>query len=81
MKISAIIPTRGTRLKEIEIIKKFIHSFFDEVIIAADIGNKVYARYEAILRAKNDIIYTQDDDCLVNNITELIIKYENDSLY
>lgn len=37
---------------------------------------KVAGRYFATVGAKNDIIYTQDDDCLVNDIEALLEQYE-----
>jgi flavorubredoxin len=30
------------------------------------------------MQAKNDVIYTQDDDCLIKNIDELISNYNDD---
>jgi hypothetical protein len=37
-----------------------------------------YGRYDAALRASNDIIYTQDDDCIVNNIEEIYNSFISD---
>ena len=80
MKISAVIPTNGNRKEELEHIVDYITPFFDEVIVQKDVGNQVYTRYEGIVRASNDIIYTQDDDCLIENIKELINNYEEDTI-
>ena len=79
-KISAVIPSNGGRKEELEHIVDYITPFFDEVIIQKDVGNQVYTRYEGIVRASNDIIYTQDDDCLIDNIKELISLYEEDTI-
>lgn len=76
MKISAIIPTNGQRKQELEHIVSYITPFFDEIIVQKDTGNQVYTRYEGINRAKNDVIYTQDDDCIVGNLKELLKNYE-----
>lgn len=76
MKISAIIPTNGSRKQELDAIVSYITPFFDEIIIQKDAGNRVYTRFEGIMRAKNDVIYTQDDDCIVENLKELLENYE-----
>jgi hypothetical protein len=76
MKISAIIPTNGSRKQELDAIVSYITPFFDEIIIQKDTGSQVYTRYEGIMRAKNDVIYTQDDDCIVENLKELLENYE-----
>ena len=80
MKISCVIPTRNKRKEELKHIVSYITPFFDEVIIPKDIGNQVYTRFEGIVRASNDIIYTQDDDCIIGNIKELISLYEKDTI-
>ena len=78
MKISAIIPSNGKRKEELEHIVDYITPFFDEVIVQKDVGNQVYTRYEGIVRASNDVIYTQDDDCIIGNIKHLISNYQKD---
>ena len=80
MKISAIIPSNGGRKEELEHIVDYITPFFDEVIVQKDVGNQVYTRYEGIVRASNDIIYTQDDDCIIGNIKHLINNYQKDTI-
>lgn len=64
--ITAVIPTRGdVDMTEIrESLKPF-----GQVIVwnnAHGIDKKVYGRYMAVYGAENEIIYTQDDDCLVD---------------
>ncbi len=76
IKISAGIPTNGRREEGLKEIVRYIKPLFDEVIIERDTENKVYTRYLGIKKAKNDIVYTQDDDCLVYNIVELIDNYK-----
>lgn len=34
-----------------------------------------YGRYTSALKAENDIIYTQDDDCIVHNLQEIYDKF------
>lgn len=38
---------------------------FDEVLIETECPS-IYRRYELALKAKNDLIYVQDDDCIVD---------------
>lgn len=48
--------------------------FIDEIMIWDNSKHENvinYGRYLMALKAKNDIIYTQDDDCLVGNVGEL----------
>jgi hypothetical protein len=48
--------------------------FIDEIIIRDNSKSENiinYGRYDSALRAKNDIIYTQDDDYIVNNVDKL----------
>lgn len=73
MKISAVIPTRGDvplgpiidRLQE--------YAEIDEIILR--IGDTPFNRYEAAKSAKNEVIYTQDDDC-VTDLRPLIDAYD-----
>lgn len=75
--ISAIIPTNGKREEELKQIVKHLEQFgFGEIIIARDKGLRMYTRYAT--PAKYDIIYTQDDDCIVENIKELLDAHEDD---
>jgi hypothetical protein len=62
IKATAVLITR-----EKEYPKEVLASLpeFDEVIIETECPN-VYRRYELAMQAKNDLIYVQDDDCLVD---------------
>ena len=63
-KISCIIITREPELNPL-VLERVDLDFFDEILIVNDCPT-VYHRYLAAAKAKNDIIYVQDDDCLVN---------------
>lgn len=65
-KISAILITRLIEYPEIILERLDINDFFDEIMVVNESAN-VYNRYIAASKAKNDIIYVQDDDCLVNH--------------
>ncbi len=65
-KVSVVIPTRKIteQVKSIaRDLKRF--QFIDDIIIADEEGS-IYKRYTAMKRARNDTIYTQDDDCIVD---------------
>ena len=47
---------------------------FDEVIIVTECPN-IYTRYLTAMKAKNEIIYVQDDDCIVD-YEELFKHYD-----
>jgi len=50
----------------------------DDVTVVQSASNVVtYGRYLAVEHAKHDVIYTQDDDCLVHNIGELYETFRN----
>ncbi len=63
-KISAVLITREETYPEI-ILERLDLGFFDEILIIGECPS-VYHRYLAAKKAKNSIIYFQDDDCLVN---------------
>ncbi len=63
-KISCVLITKEQLYPEI-ILERLDLGFFDEILIVAE-SSSVYKRYEAAKKAANDIIYVQDDDCLVN---------------
>lgn len=63
-KISCVLITREPIYPEI-VLERLDLGFFDEILIVADCPS-VYDRYRAAKTAANDIIYVQDDDCLVN---------------
>lgn len=64
MKISAVIPTRGDVSLGPIIDRLQEYPEIDEIIIR--IGDTPFNRYRAALHAKNDVIFTQDDDCLTD---------------
>ncbi len=72
-KISAVLITRLSVYPEIILERIDQGDFFDEILIQAECKN-VYARYIAASQAKNDIIFTIDDDALVNH-QELFKQY------
>lgn len=72
MKVTAVLIT-----KEKEYPKDIKLSKFDEVIIETECPN-IYRRYELCLKAKNQIIYVQDDDCNID--IEELFKYYNGQL-
>lgn len=63
-KISCVLITQQAEYPEI-IMQRLDLGLFDEIIVVAESGS-VYNRYIAAKQAKNDIIYVQDDDCMVN---------------
>lgn len=74
LKISAVIPTNNKRPQELEEIKQHLSQYFDDIVIMEDDGKCMYNRYLA--NTKYDVIYTQDDDLIVDNIFDLISNYE-----
>lgn len=65
-KVSAVIPTRqiSEQVKKVVAdLKQF--PFIDDIILADEEGS-MYKRYTAMKRARHDLIYTQDDDCIVD---------------
>lgn len=79
LSITAVL-LKWNRAKELEAIETHLRSFseINEVIIWDNTKeNHInYGRYLGAIKAKNDIIYTQDDDCIVNNIRSLIDKWD-----
>jgi hypothetical protein len=68
--ISAIIPAK-TRPEN---LPRIIYSLpYAEIIIVRD--DSVWTRYEAMRRAKFDIIYTQDDDVVNHSLPLLLESY------
>ena len=61
MKVSAIIVTRG----DVELGPCLSSIDADEVVIRRGHGG-VWERWEAAMSAKHDVVYVQDDDCVVN---------------
>lgn len=57
------------------------HEFINEVIIRdnSKTENVInYGRFLSALKANNEIIYTQDDDCIVENIEDIYYKFMED---
>lgn len=75
MKITAVVVTRGDRNIS-QVIDSLNH--FDELIVwdnsKAIKDLKVFGRYAGAFIARNDLIYIQDDDCLINT-QELLDHY------
>jgi hypothetical protein len=70
---------RPKELKEIiSHLKQFPH-LIDEIIVWDNRKQNLcgYGRYLASLEAKNNVIYTQDDDTLIYNLDELFAQYNN----
>lgn len=63
-KISCVLITREPKYPEL-VLDRLDLGFFDEILIHCD-SPDIYRRYQAAARAKNEIIYVQDDDCFVN---------------
>lgn len=52
--------------------------FISEIIIRDNSkGENIinYGRYTSAVKAENDIIFTQDDDCIINNLDEVYEKF------
>ncbi len=64
MKATAVLITK---LKEYpqEVLDSLKKYNFDEILIETECPS-IHRRYELALKAKNDLIYVQDDDCLVD---------------
>src|SRR3954452_4264451 len=82
--ISAVLPTFG-RHRECALIKQNLieSGLFREVIIWINTSKHnamLYGRYLASALAAYDVIYTQDDDCVVNNLPELIKLFDGERL-
>lgn len=64
MKISCCLITKLPEYPKI-IMDRLALGFFDEIIVFTE-SPSVYQRYLLAKQAANEIIYVQDDDCLVN---------------
>ena len=76
--VSVIIPTNDNRKEELKKVIEYLKGFGFEDIIIARGERRMMNRYDAVKQAKNDIIYTQDDDCLIHNIPMLLEAYRKD---
>ena len=63
-KISAVLICKESTYPSI-VMERLTLGFFDEILVHTDCPN-IYSRYLLSKQAKNDIIYVQDSDCLVN---------------
>jgi hypothetical protein len=61
--VSAIIPTRGD--VDTSEIEKALRACPEIDDISFPVCRNVYGRYEAAAQARHDVVYTQDDDCIV----------------
>lgn len=83
-KVTAILVSwkRPNELREI--IKHLgTIKFIDEILVwqNTSANNKInYGRYLGALNAKNNIIYVQDDDCIVENIEEIYTTFDDKHL-
>jgi nucleoside-diphosphate-sugar epimerase len=72
-KITAVLITRENEYPAM-ILERLNTDFFDEILIFQN-SPSVYSRYLTASTAKNDIIYVQDDDCMVNY--QVLFKHYN----
>ena len=76
MDVSAIIPTKGD--VDLEPIRKHLEQYEEIKEIIFQKGDEfVFNRYRGIQKAKYDIVYTQDDDCLTD-LRPILDAYEPD---
>jgi hypothetical protein len=73
-RVSAVIVTRGDR----DLSPILCHLPFEDVVVWDNSKRphdlKVFGRFAAVREARNDIIYTQDDDCVVRAL-DLVGSY------
>jgi len=84
MSVSAVIITWKRQYNIPKIVENLLkYPFISEIIIVdhskCENLKAGYGRFTNSLRAKNDIIYTQDDDCIVHNIQGIYNKFMEDS--
>ena len=69
MKVTAVLITWKRQQNIPKIVENILqYQFIDEILIRDNSKGdnlKTWARYELAKQAKNDIIYTQDDDCVI----------------
>jgi hypothetical protein len=73
------------RPKELEEIIAHLKTVpqIDEILICRNTGEKnlrSYGRYVMAKKAKNKIIYFQDDDCIIKNIAEMLVAFDGSCL-
>jgi SAM-dependent methyltransferase len=73
--VSAVLVTRGN----VDMAPIIASLPFDDIVIWDNSSRgedlSVYGRYAAIAEAKNDVIYVQDDDCIISHLPDLIAEY------
>lgn len=79
-KVTAVL-LRWKRHKELDKIMAHLEGFpfIDEIRVWDNTrGENVinYGRYLAAMDARNETIYTQDDDCIIENVEELFSAYD-----
>lgn len=75
MKVSAVIPTRGD--VDLSSILESL-SWCDEVLVWDNSKRQnlsVYGRYAMIAEARNEVILTQDDDCVISDPTFVVEQW------
>jgi len=81
-KVTACLITWKRQYNIPEIIQSLLQwDFIDEIILRdnSKSDNLInYGRYLAAKEAKNDIVYFQDDDCLVKNLDKVYDKFIED---
>lgn len=79
LRVSACLITWKRQYNLPEIIKSLVKwDFIDEILITdhSKSDNLMsYGRYELAKRARNEIVYFQDDDCLIENLDEIYNKF------
>lgn len=72
------------RLRELEQIIDHLETIpqIDEILVRDNSEENLgdYGRYLEAMKSKNDTLYFQDDDCIVNNIQQLIKLYNGTRL-
>jgi hypothetical protein len=81
--ITAVV-IKYKRIKELNQIISSLEKIpeITEILIHDNTKNNIftYGRYFTAKQAKNSIIYTQDDDCLIDHIPELIRTFDGNIL-
>lgn len=79
MKVTAVL-INYKRPADLERVKENLlqYEFIDEIIVWDNTrdNNFVYGRFLASRKAKNDVVYTQDDDCIIENIPEIFATFD-----
>src|ERR1700690_354270 len=70
MKVSAVLISKEKEYPQ-EVLESVLG--FDEILIITECPN-ILKRYETALKARNEIIYVQDDDCIID-VSKLFNQY------